>query len=255
MNEQQQTRGHEEPVDPEPNQENKENHDQHYQKTRNRNNLKNFFKQIFVAKSKSEPLKRKFKQLDSWKNRNKEPETPPVKESPPVEEQLSNPISPMRNSHNGSGHSSSSCCATSSKRSAKSNPKSTIRERMHRPVQILNPFNHHHHRRNSKFSHNKNDLGSLAESTDNSSESNEDADVQAKKRLLDIQINALVQLTELDRDEIERNVARFLNPEEGKCALDKANFIRFYASLRKDPIDKITSFANFAFCNSLSNLF
>ena len=78
-------------------------------------------------------------------------------------------------------------------------------------------------------------------------ESNQDEEKRrALEDLREVQINALMQITHLDREDIVEIVAKFTN-EDGVCELDKGQFIKLYAILHHEPLEKLTSIANFAF--------
>lgn len=77
----------------------------------------------------------------------------------------------------------------------------------------------------------------------------EEMKINESERLRDQQIIALVQQTSLSYQEVKEILDKFTT-ENGQCELDKAQFIKLYAALRNEPLEKLTNIANFAFSNS-----
>lgn len=82
----------------------------------------------------------------------------------------------------------------------------------------------------------------------------EETKVNESERLREQQIIALVQQTSLSYQEVKEILDKFTT-ENGQCELDKAQFIKLYAALRNEPLEKLTNIANFAFSNSSFLLF
>lgn len=82
----------------------------------------------------------------------------------------------------------------------------------------------------------------------------EETKINESERLREQQIIALDQQTSLSYQEVKEILDKFTT-ENGQCELDKAQFIKLYAALRNEPLEKLTNIANFAFSNSSFWLF
>jgi hypothetical protein len=67
-----------------------------------------------------------------------------------------------------------------------------------------------------------------------------------EEELREKQIMTLTNLTQMDYETVKHIVDKFSN-ENGKCELNKEQFVKFYAALREEPISRLNSIAKFAF--------
>lgn len=68
----------------------------------------------------------------------------------------------------------------------------------------------------------------------------------SEEELREKQIMTLTNLTQMDYETVKHIVDKFSN-ENGKCELNKEQFVKFYAALREEPISRLNSIAKFAF--------